>query len=545
MRRVAAIIGLIGVAALLVFGQAASDGGGTYEVRAIFDNGNFLVPGEDVRVAGANVGSVSSVDVTMPDEWANRSCLEAPAGSDCAAPGKAVVVMKITDPGFQDFREDASCLIRPGSLLGEKYIDCQPTQPRAPGSEAPPALPEVPSDQRGSGEHFLPLENNGEEVDLDLVNNIMRQPYADRFRLILNELGAGLAARGKTLDAIIRRADPALRQTDRVLAVLAAQNRQLAQLAKDSDTILGPLARERAHLAGFINNANTAAEATAERSQDLEAGFEKFPAALHELRLTMAKLSDFSDQATPTFAEFRAGAPAIARSTEALGPFAAAAKPALTTLGTAAAQSRKPLVNSDPMLVKIRNLSQKAAPGTKLLGGLLTSLRKTGGFQKLVEFPYFTTGGINGFDQYGHFLRAGLVIPPGCTALVTTIGFGCQALWGQAPGKNNGPVAARSAKAAERAMARGVPGIRAAKREGGLRRGSQQGQPDQLAPGQPLDAEGEPAGGAPTTGTTTTTTTTNPPPAPNSGRLPSLDAARDLLDTMIGRPHHKRHGGRR
>ncbi len=112
-------------------------------------------------------------------------------------------------------------------------------------------MTEIPAGQPGSGERFLPLENNGEEVDLDLVNNIMRQPYADRFRLILNELGAGLAARGKTLDAIIRRADPALRQTDRVLAVLAAQNHQLARLAKDSDTILTPLARERAHLAGI------------------------------------------------------------------------------------------------------------------------------------------------------------------------------------------------------------------------------------------------------------------------------------------------------
>ena len=46
-------------------------------------------------------------------------------------PGKAVIVMKITDPGFQDFREDASCVIRPQSLIGEKYVDCRPTLPRA------------------------------------------------------------------------------------------------------------------------------------------------------------------------------------------------------------------------------------------------------------------------------------------------------------------------------------------------------------------------------------------------------------------------------
>ena len=41
--------------------------------------------------------------------------------------------MKIDDPGFQDFRSDASCLIRPQSLIGEKFVDCRPTLPRAPG----------------------------------------------------------------------------------------------------------------------------------------------------------------------------------------------------------------------------------------------------------------------------------------------------------------------------------------------------------------------------------------------------------------------------
>ncbi|HXF01239.1 MAG TPA: MlaD family protein, partial [Solirubrobacterales bacterium] len=213
MRRIAAIVALLATATLTVFGQAASGDGDDYEVRAIFDNGGFLVPGEQVRIAGANVGSVSSVAVTLPGEEARRD------GSE--DPGKAVVVMKIDEAGFQDFRQDATCLIRPQSLLGEKYVDCKPTKPRAPGSEPPPALDVVPDGQPGAGQHFLPLENNGKEVDIDLINNIMREPYADRFRLILNDLGAGFAARGKDLAAIIRRADPALRQTNRVLAELA------------------------------------------------------------------------------------------------------------------------------------------------------------------------------------------------------------------------------------------------------------------------------------------------------------------------------------
>ena len=39
---------------------------------------------------------------------------------------KAVVTAEITEPGFGDFREDASCEIKPQSLIGEYYVDCQP-----------------------------------------------------------------------------------------------------------------------------------------------------------------------------------------------------------------------------------------------------------------------------------------------------------------------------------------------------------------------------------------------------------------------------------
>jgi phospholipid/cholesterol/gamma-HCH transport system substrate-binding protein len=194
MRRIIATAALLATIALVFFAQGSGGSGGSYEIRGIFDNGAFLVNGEDVRIAGAKVGSVSSVDVTMPGEWANRD------GS--ADPGKAVVVMDIADTGFQDFRQDASCIIRPASLLGEKYVDCQPTQAHAPGTEPPPPLKVVPSGQPGAGQHFLPLENNGKDVDIDLVNNIMREPFADRFRLILNDLGASLGGRGQDHQAV-------------------------------------------------------------------------------------------------------------------------------------------------------------------------------------------------------------------------------------------------------------------------------------------------------------------------------------------------------
>ena len=65
-------------------------------------------------------------------------------------------------------------------------------------------------------------------------------------------------------------------------------------------------------------------------------------------------------------------APNLTRSTEALGPFAHAATPALLTLGKAAQEAKQPLVNSDPTLVKIRNLARAAPGGAKALHKLLT-----------------------------------------------------------------------------------------------------------------------------------------------------------------------------
>jgi len=62
VRRLAtlALMLMAAVAAVTVAGTSGSRGaGGPYMVRAIFDNAGFAVPGETVRIAGANVGSIA------------------------------------------------------------------------------------------------------------------------------------------------------------------------------------------------------------------------------------------------------------------------------------------------------------------------------------------------------------------------------------------------------------------------------------------------------------------------------------------------------
>lgn len=399
MRR--AIIALALVAAVVVVVLLVSGGSSNgYVIRAVFDNGAFMVKGEQVRVAGANVGTIKSVSVSQPDEpVAYRD------GKMVAVPGKAILTMEITDSGFQDFRKDGGCEIRPQSLIGEKFVDCNPTMPRAPGSPAPPALQRIPDGKPGEGQYLLPLGSNTTSVDPDLINDIQSLPYAQRFRLIFNELGAGLAGRGKDIETIVKRANPVLRNTDTLFGILSDQRDQLAKLASDSAEILGPLSENRAHFAGFLTNAGAAAQASSERGTELEEAFQKFPEFLRQFRLTMRSLQGFSDAGAPVFEELGRAAPSLTEATRLLTPFSQATTVALKSLGSAGEEAGPLFVEADPVIKKAGTLAKTGVAPTSNLAKLLGSIKGSKGWDFLNEVIYNTSAVVNGFDQYGHYTR--------------------------------------------------------------------------------------------------------------------------------------------
>lgn len=449
MRRLiiaAALVAAVVVVVLLVSGGGGSSG---YLIRAVFDNGAFMVQGEQVRVAGANVGTIESVDVSMPGQTvAYRN------GKPVAVPGKAIIVMDITDPGFEDFRSDASCQIRPQSLIGEKFVDCRPTLPRAPGSPPAPPLKQIPDGQEGAGQYLLPLGSNGTSVDPDLINDIQTLPYAQRFRLIFNELGAGLAGRGDDLEVLVKRANPVLRDVDRLFGILSAQRDQLAQLTSDSDEILRPLARERAHVAGFFSNAGAAAQASSEKGPELEAALRKFPTFLREFQLTMRSLQGFSDAATPVFADLGKAAPALTDATRTLTPFSEATTVALKSLGQTGEESGPIFAEADPVVRKARDLAKSGVVPTGELAKLLTNVNQTGGWNGLVELIYNATASLNGFDQYGHYGRT-LVTLSNCLDYVEESAgtSGCSARF-NGPNASEGTDSAASAASLYRLLQR-------------------------------------------------------------------------------------------
>ena len=375
-----------------------------YLVRAIFDNASTLVLGEDVKVAGAPVGVISGMDVTDDK--------------------KAAVTLRIDDDAFTPFKEDASCTVRLQGLIGERFVECEP------GTAGAPALEKI-DDGDGKGERLLPVANTSSPVDLDLLNDILRLPYRQRFAILLNELGTGLAGRGTELNEVIHRANPALRETDKVLAILANQNRSLARLASDSDQALAPLAREREHFAHFIVAANETGQATAERRDDIALGINRLPGFLHELRLLMVDLESVTDQGTPLLSDLGAAAPDLGRLIKAQGTLADASRDAFPSLGDALERGRPALIQARPLIQELDQLGDELAPVSVNLDDLTKSLDSTGAIERLNDFVYYVSLATNGFDSLSHYLRAGLVtntcteyapVPTGvaCTANFTS-----------------------------------------------------------------------------------------------------------------------------
>ncbi|MGN6868230.1 MAG: MlaD family protein [Solirubrobacteraceae bacterium] len=401
MRRLA-LIALVLIAAAVVAAVASasgSTGSGTYRVRAIFDDASFAVAGEQVRVAGAPVGSIDSLDVTHNKQ--------------------AAVTLKIDDARFTPFHANATCAIRPQSLIGEMYVDCNP------GTAAAPTLQRIERGP-GAGTYYLPVVRTHSPVDFDISQDIYRESVAQRLTIILNELGTGLAARGSDLNAVIHRADPALGNTDQVLKILASQNRALAKLATDSAAVLTPLAKQRKALADFIVQANTTAVASAARANDISRSIQLLPGFLRQLKPLMADLGTLADQGTPVASELNASATALGREFTELTPFAKAARTSLIALGDAAAKSQAPLLATLPLDRQLQKLGNQTAPAATLLDRLTASLNKSGAIGQLMALLFYGTSAGNGFDSLGHYVRDELLVS-NCTAYALTPVTGCSA----------------------------------------------------------------------------------------------------------------------
>ena len=253
---------------------------------------------------------------------------------------------------------------------------------------------------------------------------MLRRPYRERLGIILDELGVGVAGRAEDINEVVRRASPALRETDKVLVKLGNQNETLKQLVTDADTVLGDLSDNRKDVGRWAKETKETAAATAERSEDLAAGLRRLPTFLRELRPTIAQLGDASEANVPALQNLDASANQLATFLENVKPLSESTQTNLRSLAEASRKGRPAVKAAQPVVAelnagtaKLPELSNNAAVVLEHLNDRKHAVEKDPrspggqgytGFEAPLQWLYDQTMAINTYDKNGYILKINL-----------------------------------------------------------------------------------------------------------------------------------------
>ncbi|MEA2348871.1 MAG: hypothetical protein QOG62_2658 [Thermoleophilaceae bacterium] len=361
----------ISVPAVLV-AAAGPTNRGMVQIAVVFDSASSLIPGNDVLVAGVPVGEVASIGLTEDLH--------------------ALVVINV-EKRFTPFHDDAQCELGTKLLLGEKSVNCDPGNPKAPFLA------------RGTGGlPTVPLEQTSAPVDLDLVLAGARLPYRQRLQIVLNELGALSAARGDDINEVIRRANPALRDARQVFEILDDQKAELKQALTDTDTILASLAKDPGSISGFVRQASNVTRRTAAHADDIGEISQRLPGLLSQAHPALTELDKLTVAATPVARSLRTSAPDLTDLANELGPFADNAEPALRKLRDVAKTGRAAVADTNSSVDALGPAAEHLRSTLGVTVPLLNNLAKRGGPEATMRYAFYVMSSVARFDRFSHLV---------------------------------------------------------------------------------------------------------------------------------------------
>ena len=314
----------------------------TYDLKAEFSNAANLVVGNDVRVGGQRVGTVSEIT---------------PLAGDGDEPPTAEVELKL-EQEVDPLPVDSTMIIRPRSALGLKYIEITPGDSEegfAPGDTIPAA------------------QASPEPVEIDDVFNTFDVKARRGSQRTLEGFGTALAGRGDDINEVIVDLRPLLIYLQPVARNLADPDTQLARFFQelgDAAAEAAPVAEEQASLFVNLDTTFTALASVARPfiQQSIsnsppaeDAGIRGFPQQRPFLRNTAA-----------LFSELRPGVDVLPRTAPIL---ADALEIGTDTL------ARTPEFNEqlEDVFVALKNFTEEplVRPGIERLNDTVESLRPT------------------------------------------------------------------------------------------------------------------------------------------------------------------------
>ena len=214
----AALVAAIALLALAMFG-----GGNGYRVNAVFESAGQLVNGNQVRVGGAIVGSISDIEL-----------------NDAA---QAVVTMEIDDE-FTPLHQGTQATIRATSLSGvaNRYISLQP---------GPNSAEEI--DDGGQ----IDADETSAPVDIDVLFNTLDDETREGLRNLVRGSGTQYDGRGQDANESIKYFAPFLSSTTDLTRELALDQKVLERFVRDGSTTVSAIA-ERSRTTSSSSSATRA-----------------------------------------------------------------------------------------------------------------------------------------------------------------------------------------------------------------------------------------------------------------------------------------------
>jgi phospholipid/cholesterol/gamma-HCH transport system substrate-binding protein len=369
---VAAVV-LIGATAA---GKAGGSDGDTVEVVAMFSDASPLLPGNVVKAAGVDVGTVDSIEVDH---------------------GEARVTMKI-DRAALPLHQDVTATITTQDLLGERFV----TLDRGSADKPELATPMT-----------IPVDQTSRVVDLQDVLNSVDTPTAEGLSALITESGEALRGHGAKTDKALAALAPALRQADDLAAILRDQNELLGRLVDTAQPVASSLAtKDGKAMDELVDSATRLLETLSAERQALQTSLSELPSTLVSARATLAELAGVAAPATRTRRALRPVTGDLSQISKELTRFADAADPALGSLPPVLDEAKRLLDKAAPVVAALRpagdGLVSTARSADRLSDVALSGKSLT----DLMEFVKGWSMATSDYDAISHYFKAMVPLSP-------------------------------------------------------------------------------------------------------------------------------------
>ncbi len=354
----------------------------TYKVNVRVPDAAGLVQGNEVRVGGKRVGVIKEIDAV-------------PEGDGTPSANLDLALETRLDP----IRSDTTLIVRPRSPLGLKYLEMKP------GASGKPI----------AANGTLPMNQATENVELDQALNTFDTQTRIAAQKTLNEIGPGIAGRGKDFNAVVALLPELFQGVDRFNQNLASPETNLAGFISGANAFVGELAAAGAALGHSIEVSDVTAGALAAADAELAEGIAESPstetAGINALRVARPVLDDAGALAKDIRPGARLLKPAAVELDRAIDAGIPVVRRALAladdlegTLAAVAALSGDPLTRKS--LARLRRVLDSALPTLRYVEPFQTRCNYLGVWTRNA------TSAVEEGDASGNWFRTVVVLEP-------------------------------------------------------------------------------------------------------------------------------------